>query len=672
MSQAGRGYNSGLWTEFQSVFSDFAGFSVQAFDGNGKAFHPAPTLPTLCTFFERYPETSVACRKDCFRKPTACSTSRKVLSARCYAGLSYRIVPVRKRNRPHAVILIGRVLTEVLGGEQCFRVIEKYKLPRLSFLESLAGVRSIGAADLDRMAGFVRRLASSGVAADTRLENRLSSLQRRRGVIDFARQAAASHDRNPGRARVLLEDLGRMLSVSGVALLQPGEEASGAGLRASVGFGEDMLHALARQDWASTLEAWGDGARVFLENRQQLLDAGLDCAEKTIAARRLVSGRESVGYLVVAGEKLRSADGGLLDAAADFVASWVVHEQLRERIEQKNEESRLLGIMAERCLTARSVEELLPLALEAAMHGLHARRGSILLAEGQGRIVARALRGDHAPISATIDVLDPDSVSHRVFFNRQPLLVRDTDREPGLHPQRQFPYATRSFVSVPLRENGHALGVLHLTEREGAEAFTAHDLSLLERLSLQAAGAISKVRLEEEVRALRVASTTDHLTGLHNRRHFEERLAEEVQRARRFGQPLAVAMLDVDGFKALNDEMGHEYGDLTLKGIADAVGHQLRKVDLLARYGGDEFVLLLPGTGAEGALRIAEKIRARVESAELPGPVPGAAPWRCTVSVGLSVYPDHAAAPEELLRGADRSLLEAKRAGRNTALLRES
>ncbi len=249
------------------------------------------------------------------------------------------------------------------------------------------------------------------------------------------------------------------------------------------------------------------------------------------------------------------------------------------------------------------------------------------------------------------------------------MLVQDTGREPGLSGARQYPYASRSFVSVPLRENGHALGVLHLTERDGEEVFTPRDLSLLERLGLQASAAIRKARLEEEVQVLRVSSSIDHLTGVYNRRYLDEQLAIEFERAKRFGQPLAVAMLDIDCFKDVNDAMGHEYGDQVLKMIAGTVRQQLRSVDILARYGGDEFVLVLPGTDAAGAMNTVEKIRRVIEAAELPGDPSVAAGRRFTVSVGLSVYPETSTTAEELLRRADQSLLKAKTAGRNTSLL---
>ena len=156
-------------------------------------------------------------------------------------------------------------------------------------------------------------------------------------------------------------------------------------------------------------------------------------------------------------------------------------------------------------------------------------------------------------------------------------------------------------------------------------------------------------------------ATTDSLTGLFNARAFRSRFHEEIARAARYGQPLSLLMLDLDGLKRINDEHGHEIGDLALRRVAAAIRGGLRKSDLAARIGGDEFTVLAPNTSEPAAMMLGERLRALVREAN-----GGETPHRSTVSVGISTYPALADdAPDELwlLRAADEALYRVKRDG---------
>jgi diguanylate cyclase (GGDEF)-like protein len=154
----------------------------------------------------------------------------------------------------------------------------------------------------------------------------------------------------------------------------------------------------------------------------------------------------------------------------------------------------------------------------------------------------------------------------------------------------------------------------------------------------------------------------DDLTGLANRRQAERTLDVELTRGNRFGTPVSVALVDLDNFKGVNDVYGHQAGDAVLREVAHALVGALRQFDVAARWGGEEFLLVLPGTDAAGATRVAERLRAAVASRAVP--TAGGAVLRVTASFGVASHPP-AASREELVATADEALYEAKRTGKN-------
>ena len=185
----------------------------------------------------------------------------------------------------------------------------------------------------------------------------------------------------------------------------------------------------------------------------------------------------------------------------------------------------------------------------------------------------------------------------------------------------------------------------------------------LARLGLLASAAVISTAVVRRAEKLYVASTTDRLTGLDNRGVFESRLAEEMVRAARYQRPFALAVVDIDRFKSLNDSKGHAEGDRRLCVVAQLLRRRLRGSDVAARYGGDEFALLLPETGYEEAVALLEDLRAAVASQAGPDSAAPSEPLTC--SAGVAAWPDDGYAAKALLATADERLFEAKRAGRN-------
>lgn len=186
--------------------------------------------------------------------------------------------------------------------------------------------------------------------------------------------------------------------------------------------------------------------------------------------------------------------------------------------------------------------------------------------------------------------------------------------------------------------------VLVLTERREDRIFEPEDWDVLRALALQAEMALRRIRLIESVRSL---SLTDSLTGLANRRHMDVVMAHAWAAARR-GEPLAVMVLDLDGFKAVNDQEGHHAGDAVLCAVAQALMAEARGSDVVVRYGGDEFLVILPGGSAAAAHSLAERVRGRVGD-------------RVGVSEGVATYRPELSGPDDLVREADHALYDRKR-----------
>jgi diguanylate cyclase (GGDEF)-like protein len=156
-------------------------------------------------------------------------------------------------------------------------------------------------------------------------------------------------------------------------------------------------------------------------------------------------------------------------------------------------------------------------------------------------------------------------------------------------------------------------------------------------------------------------STHDTLTGIRNRRYAQERLDQECLRSARDGNPYSVAMMDVDQFKRFNDTYGHECGDVVLRGIAEAMAESVRETDAVSRWGGEEFLIILPGTGLQGAVEVAEKIRLKIQDTEFEY---GGERLRVTVTAGVMSTGGNESA-ETCVRLADMALLSGKAKGRN-------
>jgi diguanylate cyclase (GGDEF)-like protein len=219
-------------------------------------------------------------------------------------------------------------------------------------------------------------------------------------------------------------------------------------------------------------------------------------------------------------------------------------------------------------------------------------------------------------------------------------------------------------MCIPLRLHDRKIGVLNVADKAGQESFNERDLELLESIGGHAAVALERTGFYRMSEDLRKISLTDSLTELYNRRFFQDRINEEIERARRHSHPVSLIMMDIDNFKNYNDTYGHLAGDEALRLTASTIKSSVRNIDLVVRYGGEEFAVILPFTETIAARDIAERIRTGVAGRFFPDDSMRSS-VKLSVSLGIASFPAHAGNVRELVGNADKALYLAKVNGKN-------
>lgn len=466
---------------------------------------------------------------------------------------------------------------------------------------------------------------------------------------------------------------GRPVATTGAEVVSTDDGRSAPGEQVRAQLGSSLVRAVELDGWsvvASRSRASIDDARqvITLSSIGVLLAAGLAAALLGWLLSQLIVRpvRELANAArdVAGGDLDRRFDAEGSDELAALGAAFnAMTENLRVQVRElevsRDALQHSLDRLGDTLSSTLDLNRTLTAVVDAASSALTAERAALyMLAPGRGWLYVKVARG-----------LTPDVVDSRVELGdglvgwvaqtgSSVRLPQDAEDVPGPVPHEA---EGEALVAVPLfsPDRGQVIGVLELLDRGDGEPFDEADLHTIRSFAVQAAVAIENVRLHE---ATQQASVTDGLTGLWNLRYFQQRAEEEVERAERFGHALSLAILDIDRFKSVNDEHGHLVGDQVLVEVAERVSGEVREVDTVARYGGEEIVIVLPETDLNGARLTAERIRSAVGAEPIET---DAGPVRVTVSLGVAGYPMHGRTAGELLRSADQAMYAAKEGGRD-------
>lgn len=334
-------------------------------------------------------------------------------------------------------------------------------------------------------------------------------------------------------------------------------------------------------------------------------------------------------------------------------------EDLRRRIDQMEALNRISRLASEGGALGATLNSMLEIAQEIVPKA----QCAILLLDEERAVLRVAAGQGYQAIARYLEIPVGRGITGRCAATGEAQVVADLEGAGDALDYIQGIPGARSEVAVPLLAEGRIIGVFNAESIE-PDAFGEQEVQSLGVVARQAASVIRSAQLLEETRRLAV---TDPLTGLHNRRHFTRQLEENVRRSERYGERLALVLLDMDYFKNVNDRYGHHVGDRALQLLAGALRDTVRESDQTARIGGEEFALVLLRCDRELAMSIAGRVRERIRGLaveELPE-----VDMELSASVGVAFFPDDGGDPKALMRAADEALYRAKRMGRDQVVL---
>ncbi len=363
---------------------------------------------------------------------------------------------------------------------------------------------------------------------------------------------------------------------------------------------------------------------------------------------------EEIRAAIVVGDEISDAQKRQITLFARKLASPLEILRLREQLEKQSWLAKAVQKFNQSLEISDSADYWTFLA-QTSTELMKAERGSLLVFdENEQNLIVKAAIGGSFDSENNIG----NRIAKNVLASGKPLVVKDIKMTKLAAIPSDYSYKSNSFISYPIMIGERKIGILNVTDKIDGGFYDEFDLELLNTIAPQLAVALDRASLQHKAGEYRQLSITDPLTELVNRRYLETRLAEEIKRSQRQGNPMSFMMIDVDEFKKYNDAFGHTEGDKALQLVAQCLRETLRGADVAARYGGEEFSILLPQTGIDEAVFIAERIRQRIENTTFRH-------RQVTVSIGVASCSSRLCDADKLISAADKSMYRAKNGGRN-------
>lgn len=339
---------------------------------------------------------------------------------------------------------------------------------------------------------------------------------------------------------------------------------------------------------------------------------------------------------------------------------------LLKTLERRNQELEALIEIGKALTSTLDLENVLTLIMDQVSRLLKTQAWSLLLRDEQtGELTYEIAVVPASENLKGVRVAAGEGIAGWVAESGEALVISDISEDRRFADQfdKNALFIAQSVLCVPVCSKDRVLGVIELVNGPNERVFKQVDLQILLTIADYAAIAIENARNFMRISEMAI---TDDLTGLYNSRHLHDLVEEEIERVRRFGGKLSLIFIDIDFFKKINDTCGHLVGSRTLTEVGKLIKGNIRKVCKAARYGGDEFVIILPNTGKSGAMTLATKLCELFRSYDFRDDE--AVPFKMTASFGIATFPDDADSKDKLIQQADQAMYRVKESTRDAVL----
>lgn len=651
-----------IWKDSLTLLATATGFSLSVFSLEGELIYTTTAIHPLCEAIHSTPVFCSRCDLSCRRIDEHARTGKAPKIFKCSAKIVNFALPIGHHGA--RVIILGQGSFSGYDDIRFFaahfssRPLQTAELTMPPTFTSMAQARSV----CHLLEQFVNdRLRS-------KYEN-LSLNKRIEGLRSILEHWTASSQIDPEMLyRQLLNNLevfsdGRSLTLY-VLDKKSGRYAPKIH-RGKKNEGRAAQAAISAQDPLLTRLLAGEQCVVIERNLAVDESAGSEMRAGPAVYPLMVNGRIEC-LLAVADPGPSRNDSRVITAFCRQAGLAIENNQQHQELYRKFDRLAAVATLTEPLVPLDNEQGLLQSILEKSADLLLAEQGSLMLLDQEtDALFLEATKGTVKGTREKIHVRKGVGIAGKVAEFGEPLLVANIEDDPRIGKKSRSRYKTSSFVSVPLKIKERVIGVLSLTDKSTGAAFDEEDLQLAQAFASHAAVVLERKELSEQMEKLKKLSITDPLTGLLSRRYLHDRLEEELARSQRFNRQLSVLMLDLDGFKQYNDTFGHLAGDRILEAIAVVIMNSVRSIDIVARYGGDEFTIILPETGISMAVLIGERLRSDIAKTALPVSQGGKSEHTITASIGIACYPEHDTTANSLIDRADSALFRAKTGGKN-------